>query len=85
MRELLEVAFAHVHLDWRDHVDVDAALLRLLDVDDLVRRRRARAQLGWRPTKAFADMVVEMTECELERAAREAAIHAAQAAGRREA
>jgi len=76
VRELLEVAFAHVGLDWRDHVDVDAALLRPLDVDDLCGdASRARGELGWRPRKSFGDMVVEMTDRELERAARDAAAH----------
>jgi len=76
VRDLLEVAFGHVGLDWRNHVDVDRSLLRPLDVDDLRGdASRARAQLGWRPRKRFEDMIAEMTEHEVERAALSAAIH----------
>ncbi|MCY2961669.1 MAG: GDP-mannose 4,6-dehydratase [Planctomycetota bacterium] len=76
VRDLLEVAFGHVGLDWRDHVDVDRALLRPLDVDDLCGdATRARRELGWRPRQRFEDMIVEMTEREVERAAIDDATH----------
>ncbi|MBL8863342.1 MAG: GDP-mannose 4,6-dehydratase [Planctomycetes bacterium] len=69
VRELLEVAFGRVGLDWRDHVDVDPALLRPLDVEDLRGdASRARAELGWRPRTSFEELVLELTEAELERA-----------------
>ena len=28
MKELLEIAFSHVGLDWQKHVEIDSALLR---------------------------------------------------------
>ncbi len=74
VRELLTIAFEHVGLDWREHVDLDAELLRPLEVDDLRGdASRARRDLGWRPRKTFADMIAEMTDREMERAAVECA------------
>ncbi len=69
VRDLLTVAFEHVGLDWRDHVDQDPAFLRPLEVDDLRGdASRARRELDWRPRTKFADMITRMTEHELERA-----------------
>jgi GDPmannose 4,6-dehydratase len=72
VRDLLGIAFEHVGLRWQDHVDIDATLLRPLEVDDLRGdASRARADLGWQPRVTFADMIAEMTARELERATAE--------------
>jgi GDPmannose 4,6-dehydratase len=55
--ELVELAFAHAGLDWRDHVRVDQALVRgdaRLLVGDAT---KARTRLGWRPSVTFEELV----------------------------
>src|SRR5215216_2365963 len=50
VRELVEIAFARVGLDWQKYVKVDPALLRPAEVDHLLGNpSKARADLGWTP------------------------------------
>jgi GDPmannose 4,6-dehydratase len=68
VREFVEVAFAHVGLDWREHVVVDPRFVRPAEVDLLLAEpRKARERLGWRPRVGFRDLVVMMVEADLER------------------
>src|SRR5215211_517664 len=54
VREFLEVAFAHVGLDWRKFVAIDPAYYRPAEVDLLIGDySKAEKQLGWRPTTKF--------------------------------
>jgi GDPmannose 4,6-dehydratase len=70
VRELCEIAFAHVDLDWRTHVKVDPALVRPAEVDVLrADPSKARRQLGWQPTVQFFDLVRMMVDADLERLA----------------
>ena len=64
VRELVEVAFAHVDLDWRDHVQVDESLKRgHAELHHLVGdASKARAQLGWKPTVTFAELVTLLVD-----------------------
>ena len=67
VRELCEIAFAHVGLDWHEHVVVDDKFLRPAEVDLLVGdATKARTELGWEPTVAFADLVAMMVDADLE-------------------
>ena len=70
VRELCEIAFAHAGLDWKQFVVVDPALVRPAEVDVLLADpAKARTQLGWRPTVAFADLVRMMMDADLARLA----------------
>jgi GDPmannose 4,6-dehydratase len=70
VRELCEVAFAHVGLDWRRHVEVDPALVRPAEVDVLQADPvRARRRLGWQPRVGFAELVRMMVDADLARLA----------------
>jgi len=70
VRELCEIAFAHVDLDWRKYVKVDSALVRPAEVDVLrADPTKAWRKLGWRPTVPFADLVRMMVHADLERLA----------------
>ena len=64
VRELTEVAFAHVGLDWRDHVRVDESLKRgQAELHHLVGdASRARRELGWSPTVGFAELVAALVD-----------------------
>jgi GDPmannose 4,6-dehydratase len=68
VRDLLEVAFGVVGLDWRAHVRQDPALLRPAEVDSLIGdASKARRVLGWAPRVGFAELVEMMVRADLER------------------
>jgi GDPmannose 4,6-dehydratase len=72
VRELVELAFGQVGLDWQEHVEVDPKLLRPAEVNTL-RGDAAKAQkvLGWQPTVSFAELVRMMVDADLKRVRRE--------------
>jgi len=68
VRELCEIAFQHVGLDWRKHVKVDPTLVRPAEVDVLqADAAKARRELGWTPRVDFAALVRMMVDADLER------------------
>ncbi|HUJ92859.1 MAG TPA: GDP-mannose 4,6-dehydratase [Gaiellaceae bacterium] len=69
VEELVERAFAHVGLDWRDHVRVDTSLLRgQAELHRLVGdASRARERLGWEPQVGFDRLVPLLVDAALER------------------
>jgi GDPmannose 4,6-dehydratase len=69
VRELVEVAFAHVGLDWREHVRVDTALTRgAAELHRLVGDpAKARAQLGWQPEVGLTELVQLLVDADLAR------------------
>jgi GDPmannose 4,6-dehydratase len=68
IRELCEVAFGHVGLDWTDHVVQDPRFHRPAEVDLLIGEpKRAMAALGWRPTTGFEELVCSMVDADLTR------------------
>jgi GDPmannose 4,6-dehydratase len=67
VRELCEIAFAHVGLDWNEHVVVDDKFLRPAEVDLLVGdATKAKTELKWEKTVSFADLVGMMVEADVE-------------------
>ena len=68
VRDLVECAFIHAGLDWREHVRTDPALLRPAEVDRLVGDpAKARAELDWRPSVDFGSLVRMMVDADVER------------------
>jgi GDPmannose 4,6-dehydratase len=69
VRELVECAFAHVGLDWQEHVRVDPALQRgAAELHRLVGNpSKARAQLGWQPEVDFTNLVHLLVDADLAR------------------
>jgi GDPmannose 4,6-dehydratase len=66
IRELCEVAFGAVGLDWHDHVVVDERFYRPAEVDALVGdAAKAERVLGWRRETDFKEMVETMVESDL--------------------
>ena len=66
VRELCELAFTCLGLDWRDHVVVDPKFLRPADVDCLVGdATKARTKLGWEPTVTFEELIQMMVDADL--------------------
>ncbi len=67
VRELVEVAFGHVGLDYRDYVVIDSKFLRAAEVDLLVGDyTKARRELGWEPTTTFEELVRMMVDADME-------------------
>ena len=70
VRDLVELAFGHVGLDWRKYVTLDPKLIRPAEVEHLVGdSSKARAQLGWAQTIDFAGLVRMMVDADMERVA----------------
>ncbi|HET7468212.1 MAG TPA: GDP-mannose 4,6-dehydratase [Gemmatimonadales bacterium] len=68
VRELVELAFAHVGLDYRKYVVSDPRYYRPAEVDVLLADpSKARRELGWAPKVGFADLVTMMVDADLER------------------
>jgi GDPmannose 4,6-dehydratase len=72
VRELVELAFDHVGLDWHDRVQTDPALLRPAEVNQLRGdAAKARSVLGWQPEVSFPELIRMMVNADLERVQRE--------------
>lgn len=68
VRDVVEIAFSHVGLDWRDYVKIDPALIRPAEVDHLqADASKARRVLGWEPRVSFEELIVMMVEADLKR------------------
>ncbi len=72
VRELVELAFGRVGLEWQRYVRIDPALKRPAEVDTLLGdSSHARRKLGWKPEVSFAELVAMMVDADLERLERE--------------
>jgi GDPmannose 4,6-dehydratase len=66
VRDLCEIAFSAVGLDYRDWVVVDERLLRPAEVSSLLGdSSKARRVLGWSPTYTFQSLIDEMVASDL--------------------
>ncbi len=64
--ELVEIAFAHVGLDWQKYVRQDPAFYRPAEVDTLLGdASKARDELGWEPECSFEPLVQMMVDSDL--------------------
>ncbi len=71
VQDLVEAAFDHAGLRWRDHVIIDQELIRPAEVDALVGdASKARRVLKWEPRVSFHQMIAEMVDADLARHAR---------------
>jgi GDPmannose 4,6-dehydratase len=68
VKELVEISFGHVGLNWQDYVVLDPAFLRPAEVDHLIGDpAKAREQLGWKPSVDFKGLVKMMVDADMER------------------
>jgi GDPmannose 4,6-dehydratase len=68
VKELVEVAFGHLGLDWTKYVRTDERFVRPAEVDILLADpRRAHAELGWKPQVSFEALVKMMVDADMER------------------
>jgi GDPmannose 4,6-dehydratase len=68
VERLVEVAFSHVGLDWKDHVTLDERFVRPAEVDLLIGDpAKANAKLGWAPKVGFEELVQMMVDADMQR------------------
>jgi len=66
VRELLDVAFGAVGLNYEDYVEIDPQFLRPADVYELTGdASKARSKLGWMPEVTFEELVQMMVDNDL--------------------
>jgi len=67
VRQLLEVAFSHVGLDYLHYVEIDRELLRPAEVNHLRGDfSKAKKGLGWKPEVSFEQLIRMMVDSDLE-------------------
>ena len=69
VRELVDIAFAHVGLDPDEYVHIDESLVRgKAELHNLVGDpSKAKRKLGWEPTVTFEELVQRLVDAEVER------------------
>jgi GDPmannose 4,6-dehydratase len=68
VRELVELAFGHVGLDYRQHVVSDPRFHRPAEVDLLLAdASKAREELGWKTRVSFPELVAMMVDADMSR------------------
>lgn len=66
VRELLDVAFSHLGLDWQKYVEIDPRYFRPAEVDLLIGdATKAKTKLGWQPEITFKELVTTMVDADL--------------------
>ncbi len=67
VRELVEIAFSSVGLDWERYVKLDPQFVRPAEVDLLLGDcSKAQEKLGWKPEVSFPELVKMMVESDLQ-------------------
>ncbi|MCE0498011.1 MAG: GDP-mannose 4,6-dehydratase [Methylacidiphilales bacterium] len=67
VRELVELAFKAVDLEWESHVEVDTALFRPSEPLRLVGdASKAKRELGWTPSCSFQELINLITRAEFD-------------------
>ena len=66
VRELLDLAFGHLDLDWKPYVKIDPKYYRPTEVDLLIGDAgNAKRKLGWDPKVSFKDLITMMVDSDL--------------------
>ena len=68
VREFLQLAFAHVGLNYEDYVVIDPEFIRPAEVELLLGNpAKAKKKLGWKPDVSFKQLVTMMVDADLDR------------------
>jgi len=68
IEELVEIAFTHACLEWKDYVVLDPRFVRPAEVDLLMGDSgKARDKLKWQPTVKFGELVRMMVDFDIKR------------------
>lgn len=72
IREMCQIAFSHVGLNYQDHVVTDPAFFRPAEVDILIGNAdKARRVLGWKAETSLETLIRMMVDADLHRVSRE--------------
>jgi GDPmannose 4,6-dehydratase len=72
VREMCRIAFEHVGLDAREHVEIDPQFYRPAEVDVLLGNpAKAKARLGWEASTSLEALIAMMVDADMERVAQE--------------
>ena len=67
VERLVDIAFSHLDLNWRDYIVQDPEFMRPAEVDLLIGNpEKASRVLGWEPTVSFEQLVTMMVDADLE-------------------
>lgn len=70
VREMCDIAFKHVGLDYNDYIKIDPAFFRPAEVDVLYGNpTKANNKLNWTAETTLEEMMVEMVDADMERLA----------------
>ena len=68
VRQLLETAFSHLGMDYREHVEAEPGLIRPAEIYHLRGdSSKAERELGWRPQMPFKELIRLMVDSDLKR------------------
>src|SRR5574338_305048 len=66
VKDMLELAFDRLQLDWKKYVKIDATYYRPTEVDLLIGDAgKAKTHLGWQPKVRFEELVAMMVDADL--------------------
>src|SRR6187401_85779 len=66
VKEMLELAFDRLQLDWKKHVKIDRKYYRPTEVDLLIGDAgKAKKELGWEPKVRFQELIAMMVDADL--------------------
>jgi GDPmannose 4,6-dehydratase len=66
VKEMLELAFDRLQLDWKKHVKIDQKYYRPTEVDLLMGdASKAKKELGWQPKVRFQELIAMMVDADL--------------------
>jgi GDPmannose 4,6-dehydratase len=65
VRDVLDISFKTLDLDWKQYVEIDPRYLRPTEVDHLCGdASKARARLGWKPKMNFEELITTMVRAD---------------------
>jgi len=66
IKDLIEIAFGYVDLDWKDYVIIDDLFYRPAEIYELRGDfSKAKKKLGWQPTVSFKELIQMMVDADL--------------------
>ena len=67
VRDVLDVSFQTLGLEWKEYVELDPRYLRPTEVDHLRGdATKAREKLGWKPKVTFKQLITDMVRADEE-------------------
>ncbi|NII56421.1 GDP-mannose 4,6-dehydratase [Lutibacter sp. SG786] len=68
VRDMCEIAFSHVGLNYKDHVVIDPEFFRPAEVDVLLGNPgKAERKLGWKPHTSLNELIAMMVDADMRR------------------